>query len=61
MVSNPSQWINPMKNAGTNQFTFHYETVHEQGGEKAVYSLIENVKNSGLKCGLAIKPKTPVC
>lgn len=56
MVSNPEQWIIPMKNAGANQFTFHYEAVKETDVSK----IIKEIKNSGLKCGLAIKPKTPV-
>ena len=60
MVSNPEQWLEPMQKAGASQFCFHYEAVHEKGGEAAVRSLIEKVKNMGLKVGLAIKPKTDV-
>ena len=57
MVSDPEQWLDPMHKAGINQFTFHLEAV---GGEKAIESLIEKIKEKGIRCGLAIKPKTPV-
>lgn len=59
MVSDPEQWLEPMRAAGANQFTFHYEAI--TGGDVVVNSLIDKVKKSGLKCGLAIKPKTSVC
>lgn len=58
MVSNPEQWLDPMRAAGANQFTFHYEAIN--GGDEVVSSLINKVKTTGLKCGLAINPKTSV-
>ncbi|KAH7722281.1 Protein F08F8.7 [Aphelenchoides avenae] len=60
MVSNPEQWVEPMKKAGATMFTFHWEAVHEREGEAAVGSLLEKIKAAGLKAGLSIKPKTPV-
>ena len=63
MVSNPEQWLEPMKKAGANQFTFHWEAVansNETEGSEAVFKLIEKVKALGLKVGVAIKPKTDV-
>lgn len=60
MVSDPEQWLDPMHKAGINQFTFHLEAVNAIGGEKAIESLIDKIKEKGIRCGLAIKPKTPV-
>lgn len=60
MVTHPEQWLTPMHNAGINQFTFHFEAVNALGGEQAVHSLISKVKELRLRCGLALKPKTPV-
>ncbi|KAI1701079.1 ribulose-phosphate 3 epimerase family domain-containing protein [Ditylenchus destructor] len=60
MVTNPEQWLEPMAKAGASQFTFHLEAANALGGEPAVDSLIDKVKAIGMKCGVAIKPKTPV-
>jgi ribulose-phosphate 3-epimerase len=60
MVTNPEQWLDPMHSAGINQFTFHWEAVDAKCGDNAVASLIDKVKAKGLRCGLAIKPETPV-
>ena len=58
MVSNPGQWVDDMAEAGANIFTFHVETGGETEEEKK--ALIERIKRSGMKVGLAIKPKTQV-
>lgn len=58
MVSDPEFYLEPMRKAGANQFTFHYEAI--KAGDEAVSLLIDKVKKAGLKCGLAIRPKTPV-
>lgn len=60
MVSNPEQWLEPMKKAGASQFTFHWEAVDAKGGETAVNSLLDKIRESGLKAGMSIKPKTSV-
>lgn len=54
MVSNPLQWIDDVAAAGGSSYTFHYEATDEP--EK----VIEKIRESGMKVGLAIKPGTPV-
>lgn len=54
MVSNPERWVDDMKAAGTDIFTYHIEVdVNHR-------ELIDRIKGCGMKVGLAIKPKTPV-
>eukprot|EP00055_Hartaetosiga_balthica_P007338 m.25042 g.25042 ORF g.25042 m.25042 type:complete len:233 (+) comp5725_c0_seq1:156-854(+) len=55
MVSDPMMWVKGMGEAGASQFTFHYETTTDKSDE-----MIEAVKKNGMKCGMVIKPKTPV-
>jgi len=58
MVSNPSQWVEEYKKAGADMFTFHIESnMPEDGGVK---KLIESIKAAGMKCGISLKPGTPV-
>ncbi|KAL7642689.1 UNVERIFIED_CONTAM: hypothetical protein RMT77_007254 [Armadillidium vulgare] len=54
MVSEPEKWIEPMANAGANQYTFHLEA------SKNVKSLCRNIREAGMKVGIGIKPGTPV-
>jgi len=54
MVDAPSRWIKPMADAGCNLYTYHYETTQDHTG------VIRNIRESGMKVGLAIKPTTPV-
>lgn len=54
MVSRPEQWVKPMAAAGANQYTFHLETTTNAG------ILIKEIRESGMKVGLAIKPGTTV-
>ncbi|XP_076648238.1 ribulose-phosphate 3-epimerase [Halictus rubicundus] len=54
MVSNPEQWIEPMADAGVNQYTFHVEPV------KDVPLVCRKVQEAGMKVGVALKPGTPV-
>ncbi|XP_053675256.1 ribulose-phosphate 3-epimerase [Anopheles nili] len=55
MVQNPQQWIEPMADAGVQQYTFHIEPVMN-----SVTEICRKVRDAGMKVGLAIKPGTPV-
>lgn len=54
MVSDPLRWIQPMADAGGDQYTFHYESTQNH------QLVIKAIREAGLKVGLAIKPGTPV-
>nr|XP_025133962.1 ribulose-phosphate 3-epimerase isoform X4 [Bubalus bubalis] len=54
MVSRPEQWVKPMAVAGANQYTFHLEATDNPG------ALIKDIRENGMKVGLAIKPGTSV-
>ena len=54
MVNYPEKWIQDMQGAGADQYTFHFEATDKPG------EIIRLIKESGMKAGLAIKPKTPV-
>lgn len=54
MVSNPSQWVEDVAEAGGDQYTFHYESTDEP--EK----VIDQIKATGMRAAMAIKPKTPI-
>ncbi|EFB30085.1 hypothetical protein PANDA_011370, partial [Ailuropoda melanoleuca] len=54
MVSRPEQWVKPMAVAGANQYTFHLEATENPG------ALIKDIRENGMKVGLAIKPGTAV-
>uniref|UniRef100_A0A0K8T1K9 Ribulose-phosphate 3-epimerase n=1 Tax=Lygus hesperus TaxID=30085 RepID=A0A0K8T1K9_LYGHE len=54
MVSNPDQWIEPMADAGVDQYTFHVESSPD------VSATCRKVREAGMKVGVALKPKTDV-
>ncbi|XP_010902861.2 ribulose-phosphate 3-epimerase [Esox lucius] len=54
MVSRPEQWVQPMAAAGASQYTFHLEATTNAG------NLIKEIRQNGMKVGLAIKPGTTV-
>lgn len=54
MVSNPANWIEELVRLKCNQLTFHYEAVDD------ALSVAKEIKEAGLRVGLAVKPKTLV-
>ena len=56
MIENPDKYVEPFKIAGADILTFHYEAVRED----KIPELIQFIKESGMKAGMSIKPKTAV-
>lgn len=54
MVNNPSKYIEDYAMLNTNDIIFHYEAVKDVNG------MIDEIKNYGLKVGIAINPDTNV-
>ncbi|XP_051565052.1 ribulose-phosphate 3-epimerase-like isoform X3 [Myxocyprinus asiaticus] len=54
VMDGPEQWVKPIAAAGANQYTFHLEATTNPG------NLIKEIRESGMKVGLAIKPGTTV-
>ena len=57
MVAKPAQWVGAIKDAGGDQYTFHVEAAQEAGDDIA--ALCADIRQRGMKVGLAIKPGTP--
>lgn len=56
MTCNPDKCLQEYKNAGTNQITFHYESVEEG----KILSIIKKIKSMEMKAGISIKPDTEI-
>ena len=54
MIVQPSRFFNEFKQAGADAITFHYET------EVHIQKYLTEIRNLGLKAGIAIVPSTPV-
>jgi len=54
MVANPEQWVEPMADAGADQYTFHLEATRDVSG------LARKIREAGMKVGIGLKPNTPV-
>lgn len=55
MVQRPQQWIEPMADAGVDQYTYHIEPVMD-----SVDEINRKIHEAGMKVGLALKPGTAV-
>ena len=56
MTYNPDALLKEYKDAGTEQITFHYESVEKE----RIIPIIEKIKSLGMKVGISIKPMTNV-
>lgn len=54
MIVNPDQYVQAFKDAGAEVLTVHYEACAH------LHRSIQNIKNTGMKAGVAINPHTPV-
>ena len=54
MVAQPEAWIEPMKDAGADQYTFHIEATDEPR------ETCRKVREAGMKVGIGLKPNTSV-
>lgn len=55
MVKNPADYVDTLKRAGADFFTFHIET------EPHADRLINRIHEAGMKAGITLVPSTPVC
>lgn len=54
MTKNPLKYVDELATLNIEYLTFHYEAVEN------AYETINHIKDFGLKCGMAIKPKTNI-
>ena len=54
MVENPENYLDAFAEIGTEYFTFHYEATRH------AHRLIQQIKDKGMKAGIALNPATPV-
>lgn len=55
MVENPDEFIDVLKDAGTDYITIHAETI-----DRNAFRIINKIKDYGLKVGIALNPATPI-
>ncbi|KAG8175862.1 hypothetical protein JTE90_003085 [Oedothorax gibbosus] len=54
MVSDPLKWIEPIADAGAEQYTFHIEAASDP------MEVIRKIKEAGMRAGVGLKPGTSV-
>lgn len=54
MITDPEKWVTDMAKAGASQMTFHLEATNDAA------ALAKQIRDAGMQCGIAIKPKTPI-
>lgn len=57
MIERPVRYIKDFAGAGCDIITFHYEACER---EADIYKTIEEIKSFNLKCGMSVRPTTPV-
>ena len=57
MIQEPYKWVDDFAKAGANSMTFHYEA---DVGEEGFEYLAKKIRDSGMRAGLSIKPKTEI-
>ena len=56
MTYEPNKYLKEYKDAGTDQVTFHYESVKKED----IVKIIEEIKSYDMKVGISIKPLTDI-
>merc|ERR1712084_111013 len=56
MVSDPLRWVEPIKDAGGSQYTFHVEACSEDDIPKVASA----IRGAGMRVGIALNPNTPL-
>lgn len=56
MTYAPNEYLKEYKGSGTNQITFHYESVDK----KEILNIIDEIKSLNMKVGMSIKPNTNI-
>ncbi len=58
MISEPGRWFSEFASAGADSITFHVESspIPYQSHSE----LIQQIHSAGLKCGISLKPNTPI-
>lgn len=54
MIESPEDYIESFRKAGSDWITFHAEAVSDMG------KIIEQIKQTGAKVGVSVRPKTPI-
>jgi ribulose-phosphate 3-epimerase len=57
MVTNPRDYVQPLRDAGANMFTFHVEASFS--APDAAAALCDDIRAAGMLAGVALKPGTP--
>lgn len=57
MITNPKDYVEQFAKAKADIITFHYETINS---DNEIIDLINFIHSFGCKCGISIKPNTPV-
>lgn len=56
MIYSPEKDLLEYKEAGTDQITFHYESINKE----EIIPLINKIKDMGMKAGISVKPSTEI-